>query len=98
MKKIMVYFDFPDATLQQYEAIWEELRATGHANPKGLLSHAGAGKEGGGFLVVDVWESQAAFEEFSNVLVPIIQKQNLPLGQPMILPVHYFYEKVSEMA
>ncbi len=98
MKKIMVYFDFPEATLQQYDAIWNDLRAAGHANPKGLLSHAGAEKGDGGFLVVDVWESQQAFEEFSNVLVPLIQKQNLPLGQPMILPVHYYYEKVTEMA
>ncbi|MBD0286118.1 MAG: hypothetical protein ICV79_11945 [Flavisolibacter sp.] len=42
MKQLMVVFDFPTASEQQYKAAWDAIRASGHANPKGLIFHVGA--------------------------------------------------------
>ena len=95
MQQVLVHFDFPadeNANKQNYDAVWDDLRAAGHANPKGLIFHAGAPKPGGGWIVIDVWESAEAFQEFGKVLMPIIQKHKLPEVQPNIYPAHYIYQ------
>ena len=91
MDKIMVYFDFPQVTVEQYDKVWEELRNAGHSNPKGLLYHAGA-KKGNGVVVVDIWESQEKFEEFGKTLMPIMEKSGAQIVQPVILPLHNEYK------
>lgn len=95
MKKIMVVFDFKQANLQQYDAVWNDLRATGNEHPQGLIMHTGAPTPNGGLMIVDVWESQQDFEAFGKTLLPFIQKQGLQ-AQPTILPVHYAYEKQTQ--
>ncbi len=92
MKKIMVLFDFPEGTLQEYDKVWEDLKAAGFANPNGLLYHVGAEKQGGGIIVVDVWETEERFNEFGKTLMPIIAKSGIK-GQPKIMPVHNIYER-----
>jgi heme-degrading monooxygenase HmoA len=91
MKQVVVVFEAPGATAAQYEGVWNDLRAAGESNPKGLISHVGAAKPDGSWLVVDIWESAEAFKEFSNTLAPIIAKNGLPSGPPMVLPAHYVY-------
>lgn len=95
MKKIMVQFEFTqEATKEQYDKVWEDLKASGNGNPKGLIFHVGAIRPEGGGSVVDIWESQEAFDEFGKVLMPIIQKNNLsPIQQPSIYPVHNIYQE-----
>ncbi|MBD0297854.1 MAG: hypothetical protein ICV84_22115 [Flavisolibacter sp.] len=51
MKQLMVVFDFPTASEQQYKAAWDAIRASGHANPKGLIFHVGASKPDGGMMI-----------------------------------------------
>jgi hypothetical protein len=36
--------------------------------------------------VVDVWESQEAFEKFSKVLMPIVEKNGFGGGKPVVYP------------
>jgi hypothetical protein len=47
-------------------------------------------------MVVDVWESKEAFDEFGKTLMPIIAKQDVPMVQPQILPAHYVLVKQSQ--
>jgi hypothetical protein len=91
MKKVLVLFEFPTATLSQYENVWKDLSAAGMEHPKGLISHVGCQKPEGSLMVVDVWESAEAFREFGNTLMPIIIKNGIPLTEPKILNAHYVY-------
>lgn len=98
MKQVVVQFNFPNCSLQQYDNVWNDLRATGNAHPKGLVSHVGAPTPDGGLLVVDVWESEEAFNEMGKTLMPLIIKQDIQLVPPKIFPVHYLQVEHHEMA
>jgi hypothetical protein len=93
MKNVMVHFDFPSLTQQQYDAVWNDLNAQGYSHPQGLLFHVGAPNPNGGFLVTDVWESRDAWNKFTQTLMPIIQK-NAPnvTGQPIVTEASYVYQ------
>jgi hypothetical protein len=92
MKKVVVQFDFPQGTQEQYDGIWSDLRASGNGNPKGLLYHVGAPKPNGGWMVFDVWESAEDFQAFGNTLMPLIQKNNIKPVPPFVYNVHNIYE------
>ncbi len=53
---------FPGVTQEQYYTVLEQLNLGGRMPPGGI-SHA-AGPIEGGWRVVDVWESEEAFETF----------------------------------
>ncbi|WP_316839387.1 hypothetical protein [Pedobacter gandavensis] len=90
MEKIMVYFDMPGMSGEQYDQIWRDLIAAGHSHPKGLLHHAAA-PTASSWLVVDVWESADHFKEFGEVLMPILSKNGIADNDPLILPLHNMY-------
>jgi heme-degrading monooxygenase HmoA len=96
MAQIVIHFEFPNTTEEQYNAVWDDLRKAGHSNPKGLIFHVAARKADGGLFVTDVWESEEAFREFGEILFPIIEKHNVPKAQPTIMPAYNVYE--SEQA
>jgi hypothetical protein len=81
--------DFPKAqsdALELYDKVNAEV--TGNAPPKGLLFHWVA-RRGDGLRIVDVWESQAAFDEFAKTrLVPASMKHNLPQPHIETFEVH----------
>jgi hypothetical protein len=54
----------------------------------GLLAHV-AGQGANGFRVVDVWESQEAFQRFGETLIPILQEIGIE-GAPEVYPAHTF--------
>jgi hypothetical protein len=54
----------------------------------GLLAHI-AGQAPNGFRVVDVWESEEAFQGFGEKLMPVLQRLGIE-GQPEIYPTHTF--------
>jgi hypothetical protein len=93
MKQIVVHFEFPNTSQKQYDAVWDDLRKSGHSNPKGLIFHVGAPKADGGLFVTDVWESEEAFKEFGKILFPLIEKHDVSKAQPTIMPAYYVYEK-----
>lgn len=86
----------PEFTARNYDQVWDDLKAAGQSNPKGLLSHVSFAKPEGGWMVVDVWESKEAFADFSKTLIPIIQKTGVAVPQPQIVPAHNFYEPQIE--
>ena len=53
---------FPGVTQEQYEAVLQQLNLGGRMPPGGIF-HA-AGPIEGGWRVVDVWETQEAFDIF----------------------------------
>lgn len=86
----MVHFDMPGMTSAQYEKVWEDLRAAGHANPKGLLQHVGAATENG-WMVIDIWESEDLFREFGQTLRPILASNGIATMEPKVLRIHHMY-------
>ena len=94
MKKVIVQFNFSGLSTKIYDKAWEELRAKGYSNPKGLLHHVG-GIQGNNFVVCDVWESLEAFNKFGEILMPLISKLGFPDVKPIITPVHYEYDVLS---
>ena len=90
MKKVMVQFSIPGMTVKQYNQCWDEMRKTGYGNPNGLLHHVGA-QQGNNMVVVDVWESEEAFNKFGEVLMPIFIKVGVVPVKPVITPVVYDY-------
>lgn len=90
MKKLMVQFNIPGMTALQFDQCWEELRNVGHTNPTGRSFHV-AGPQGNDWVVVDVWESEEAFNKFGEILMPILGKLGVNLVPPVITPVHYVH-------
>ena len=97
MNQIVVEFNVAGGTARQYDQIWEDLKAAGHEHPKGIISHVGFEKSGS-WCVIDVWESQEAFDEFSKALMPVIEKNGFKEGKPTVYPAHYVYIGETEHA
>lgn len=97
MKNVLVQFEFPNVSLAQYDKCWDDLRASGHDQPQGLISHVGA-QNGTGLVVVDQWESAEAFKTFGGILMPILAKNKIPAIEPRILPVHYAHKVRTKAA
>jgi hypothetical protein len=49
-----------------------------------------AGPMSGGWRVVDVWRSEAAFKRFGKFLLPILKESGLPEVEPKIFPLVRF--------
>lgn len=59
---IGIVFDVPGGTQQQYDKAMVELNFDA-GYPQGLVSH-NAGPNANGWSVVDIWQSQADFQNF----------------------------------
>ena len=93
MAIIMVH-DIPGGTREQYEQISARL-ADGRSLDSlddwpadGILAHA-AGPTDDGWRVVDVWESEEAFQRFGEVIVPLLQEAGMG-GEPRVSQLHNF--------
>jgi len=83
---ITVFFDVV-ATAAQYDGVMRDLAAAKAVHPRGRLFHVAQPNEGE-WSVVDVWESQDAFQEFGKTLMPILGKNGIPQPRLRILPTH----------
>lgn len=93
MKNVMVLFNSPGMTAKEYDQVWEDLRAVGQSHPNGLLYHVGS-PTAEGWTVVDVWESEEHFNEFSQILMPILEKRQINAKEPSVTPVHYSFSHI----
>ncbi len=92
---VLMLQDIPGGTQEQYEQV--EARLTdgrGFKSPsdwpvEGLLSHA-TGPTENGWRVVDVWESEEAFQRFGEVLGPVLEEVGAPASEPQISQIHNF--------
>ncbi|MGW0336722.1 hypothetical protein ACWD0J_33595 [Streptomyces sp. NPDC003011] len=89
MSVIMVH-EMPGVTQAQYEQVTDQvsggkggLGSRADYPVAGLLSHA-AGPTAAGWIVVDVWESEEALQQFSERLRPALKEAGVPEGQPKI--------------
>ena len=89
MKKVVVLFDAPGFTARHFDQVWDGLRAAGQGHPKGLVSHVGFLNPNGNWNVVDVWESEEAYQEFGKILVPILQNTGVNVPPPKVIPAHF---------
>jgi hypothetical protein len=87
MQNIVVIFDVPGMTSEQYDRTMKELDSVGQRDPKGRLHHVAFSKPGG-WSVVDVWESGELLNQLAQKLMPILQQNGVTPPQPQIYPVH----------
>lgn len=85
---IVVVLDMPGMTQATYEKSAEMVAGRPGAVMNladwpvdGILSHTAAPTENG-WLVVDVWESEEAFERFGETLMPILRELKIPEVKP----------------
>ena len=93
---------FDGVTAEQYEKVMKELGLALHSDsdaawPEGIISHVAGGRPDGGWTVVDVWESQEAFDQFfRGRLAPAFEAVGT-LPQPAVSPftVHNLFRHGS---
>ena len=91
---IGVIVELPGTTRAQYEMTVKKLlkgRKNKLANwpTKGVLAHM-AGPMPGGWRVVDVWQSEAAFKKFGKALLPAMKEAGIAESEPKIFPLVRF--------
>ena len=91
---VVIVQEGPTLTQEKYDEVVRRLTGKDRMESpsdwpaEGLLVHAtGTGR--GGFRVVDVWESEEAFQEFGESLVPILKELGIT-DLPEVYPAHSF--------
>jgi hypothetical protein len=91
---VVMLHDSPGGTQEQYEKVAARLtdgRGLDSIDDwpiQGVLSHV-AGPTDDGWRVVDVWESEDAFERFGALIGPILAEVGMP-GEPQVFPAYRF--------
>ena len=84
---VVVEFDTPGMTAQQYDEIVQGLEENALGAPDGRIYHVAAPSETGWF-VVDVWESREKFDAFGDRLMPLMEVVGVSPPPPVIREVH----------
>ncbi len=72
---------------EQYNQVTMDLESAGKANIPERLYHVAAAK-GDGWHVTDVWQSEEAFNNFAETMIPILIKSGVQPVEPLILTIH----------
>ena len=92
---IGVIFEFPGATSRAKYQKSVKMILKGRRSRladwpvKGLLAHI-AGPMPGGWRVIDVWQSRAAFNRFGKKLRPVFKKIGMQEAKPKLFPLARF--------
>jgi len=81
-------FEVPGMTAEDYDKILAGLEEAGQVEPDGRMFHV-ASPTAGGWLVVDVWESEEKLGAFAGILMPIIAGLGITPPNPRVAPVHH---------
>jgi hypothetical protein len=87
---ITVLFDFPNGSVEQYKQVFEKGGAPIVDQPARL--HHQCFANGDGVTVVDIWEDEASFGAFGELLGPILAE----LGLETIPDVRRTYRTLSQ--
>lgn len=87
MEKILAIFRVPEMSKEKYDNVMKDLETAGLYTVKTRTYHCMA-LDNKGTVVVDVWDSSDALDEFFKTLGPILSKNGMNPPQPEILPVH----------
>ena len=84
---VAMLLEWPGQTQEQYEQLMKQV-ALDADPPEGGLFHV-AGPMPGGWRVVDIWESEEAFERFAQArLMPAVHRVGIPdMPDPQFYPV-----------
>ncbi len=83
---IAIYIVTKNMTVEQHAKGRDRLREAG-APERAMKLHSCFGEDGA-LQVFDVWESQAAFDEFLMYLGPVMEELGIGLAQPpAVMPV-----------
>jgi heme-degrading monooxygenase HmoA len=86
---VMMVIDIEDFGPQAYDEMVSKMDAHAGAGTHPAVSHIAARTEGGGVLIVDVWESPEAFGEFAESQIgPAGASVGLGPIEPRFVPVH----------
>lgn len=95
MSKIVVNFNFPDLSPEQYDKILLETEPQRKANYPGLLFHVAA-PNGKGLFVCDIWESEEHFKAFGEIVLPAISQVGATPVPPSIFKFHNLIEELNQ--
>ncbi len=83
---VAMLFESADGTAEQYDAVVREL---GAEVPAGAIFHIAGPMEGGGFRIVEVWESEEASRRFfEERLGAALQRHGVQSSRVATWPVH----------
>jgi hypothetical protein len=82
---IVVVIQFPNDPIEKYEKAWESGGAPMLDQPK-RLHHIAYRTGDVGFTVVDVWEDEAAFQAFGEIIGLAVDQAELE-GRPTVYPL-----------
>lgn len=82
--------ELPRGSQEKYDQVIKEAGLSGSQLAPGQLVHFAGPMEGGGWQIVNVWESQAASDSWEKVLIPARRKAGLPdvIPPTKVFPVH----------
>jgi len=84
---IGVYFAPASMNQSQYEDILSRLEKAGQGKPAGRSYHCSFG-DPSHLMVFDIWDSQAQFDAFGAILMPILAEVGVDPGQPDVMQVN----------
>ena len=84
---IGIYFGHTGLGIDKYNECMKRLKKAGAAHPVGRSYHSSFGPADK-LMVFDVWTSQAAFDKFGKILMPILQELGADPAPPHIMPIH----------
>lgn len=88
---LTVFFTPRSMTTAQYDEVIQRLEEAGKGAPHGRSFHVCFGS-GDDLRVVDVWDSQEAFDAFAKTLGPILKETGVDSRDPEISEAHNVIE------
>ena len=97
MERFVAFFENPNMTAKDYDAILSVMESSGKLYNENRISHV-AFERKGSCCVVDVWNSLESFQQFAeNVLKPIFEKLDLNVPPPVVFPAHNYMGAKAEV-
>ena len=84
---VVIRFNPPSLTAQQYDETVRKLEEAGDFPPDGMELHVCFGSDGN-LKVSEVWDSQEQLDAFGEKLRPVLDEAGIDPGQPELLEVH----------
>lgn len=87
---IVVVIEFPNATIEEYEKVFEAAGAGLTDQPK-RLHHICYRTGDVGFTIVNVWEDEASFGAFGDIIGPAMAQVGIE-GNPQVYPLEEYID------
>jgi len=86
---VLMYLEIPGGTTDHYDRTNDALGVHVETEPPEGLVHHVAGADDDGLVIVDIWESREALDDFvQSRLAAALQEAGVPPAAPRVYPVH----------